>query len=380
MVRMLEGLEENGCVLRLLCFNTSKHPVHLDDLDPTLVQRLNLEAVNIDSRLRPFEALLNLARNKSYHLSRFASEAFVEKLEQILKLDRFDAIILESIFMREAIPVIRKVSKAPVILRAHNVENVIWHGLASSSKNPFKKWYLKRLAVQLEREEKRILSEVDGILAISEEDARTLESLAPQVPLWVSPTGFRLDNLQWNPEPDPMLVAHIGAMDWQPNVEGVLWFLNEIWPQVSAVIPEARVKLAGKNMPASLLKYNQANVSVRGFVEDAREFLEEAGIVVIPLLNGSGMRIKLLESMSLGKAIVSTSIGCEGIPAENGKVIRIANTSLEFADALIDLLLHHDRQRQLRLKARELVASRFDNRSIGSGTVRFIRSVLKSTS
>ena len=372
MVSMREGLEENGCTVKVFCFNTTKHPVRIDGLDQSLVRRLGLESVDVDNRVRPINAFLNLVRNKSYHLSRFSSKAFEGKLEEILKRERFDAVILESIFMQEAIPVIRKMSSAPVILRAHNVEHAIWQGLAATVKNPWKRWYLKRLAGQLEREEKRILSEVDGIIAITEDDARTIESLISKVPVFVSPTGIHVENYKWNPDPNPLIVAHIGAMDWQPNVEGIRWFLNEIWPKVFAVIPEARLKLAGKNMPDSLMQYGKAEVSVQGFVSDAHEFLFEAGVVVIPLLNGSGMRIKLLESMALGKAIVSTGIGCEGVPVRNGNEIRIADTSQDFADALIDLLRNHDLQSQMRVKARELVAERFDNRSIGSGTVRFI--------
>ncbi|MFM1744159.1 MAG: hypothetical protein RLZZ630_96, partial [Bacteroidota bacterium] len=257
-------------------------------------------------------------------------------------------------------------------LRAHNVEHAIWQGLASTVKNPLKQWYLKRLAEQLKREERRILSEVDGIIAITDDDARTIDSLISKVPVFVSPTGILLENYKWNPDPDPLIVAHIGAMDWQPNVEGIRWFLNEIWPKVYAVIPEARLKLAGKNMPDSLMQYDRAEISVQGFVSDAHEFLFEAGIVVIPLLNGSGMRIKLLESMALGKAVVSTGIGCEGIPVGNGGEIRIADTARDFADALIDLLRNYDLQSQMRVKARALVSARFDNKAIGAGTVRFI--------
>ncbi|MFM1745601.1 MAG: hypothetical protein RLZZ630_1538, partial [Bacteroidota bacterium] len=120
MVSMQEGLEENGCTVKVFCFNTTKHPVRIEDLDQSLVRRLGLDSVDVDNRVRPLNALLNLVRNKSYHLIRFSSKALERRLEEILKRERFDAVILESIFMQEAIPVLRKMSKAAVILRAHN--------------------------------------------------------------------------------------------------------------------------------------------------------------------------------------------------------------------------------------------------------------------
>lgn len=373
MVRMQEGLRENGCRVRMMCFNTSKHPVSIHDLDPKLVEEVGLTAVEVDNRVRPRDAIMALFHNRSYHLSRFSNPSFRLELEELLKQESFDAFILESIYMQEAIPVIRSLSKNPVVLRAHNVEHRIWRGLASTEKNPLKKWYLNHLADQLEREERRILGEVDGVLAITADDARILQTLVPKLNVMVVPTGSPAESNTSDNKPDPFLVAHIGAMDWQPNVEGIQWFITEVWPEVIAKVPQARLKLAGKNMPDSLMKYTSSTVSVEGFVKDAGEFLSDAGIIVVPLLNGSGMRIKLLEGLAMGKAIVTTPIGCEGIPVTDGENVLIAPTADAFSQALIRLLSDPGLQDRLRTSGRELVRNKFDTARIGQDAVRFVQ-------
>lgn len=378
MVRMTEGLQENGCWVRVMCYNTSKHPVDTTELDPELVKKTGLKAVHLDNKVRPFDALVQLIRNRSYHLSRFSNRLFRDELENLLKHETFDAFILESIFLWEAIPILRRYSDAPVILRAHNVEFGIWKGLASTEGNPIKKWYMNRLANQLEKEEKRIIASVDGILAITQEDANLFGKLVPSVPVLVSPAGIDAEKYSWNRIPDPLLVAHIGAMDWPPNIEGIQWFLNDVWPKVSSSVPESRLALAGKNMPEHFFRYNGRNVLVQGFVADAEKFLFEAGIVVIPLLNGSGMRIKLLEALAMGKAVVTTPIGCEGIPVTDGMDVIIAGTADRFADALIGLLSDTEKQARLRTSARDLASNKFNTAVIGLQTVHFVQKLKTS--
>jgi glycosyltransferase involved in cell wall biosynthesis len=169
-------------------------------------------------------------------------------------------------------------------------------------------------------------------------------------------------------------------MDWVPNIEGVSWFLKEVWPLVSEKIPYAQLTLAGKNMPPEFYRNNQGNVSVQGFVQDAGKFLFDAGIVIVPLLNGSGLRIKLLEGLAMGKAIVTTPVGCEGIPVIHGENVLIARTATDFAEALIDLLQNPEKQAALRESARALVSKAFNSTVIGLETMRFVQKLKENPS
>jgi glycosyltransferase involved in cell wall biosynthesis len=150
-------------------------------------------------------------------------------------------------------------------------------------------------------------------------------------------------------------------MDWMPNVEGVEWFLNEIWPSVIKKNPEIKLWMAGREMSSELRLRKDKNLRVLGAVNDAYSFMKEHGIMIVPLLSAGGIRVKIIEGMALGVPIISTTIGAEGIECRHDENILIANTPKEFSDAINRLITIPELGQRLAENARKLVEEQFDN-------------------
>ncbi|MGZ5303491.1 MAG: glycosyltransferase, partial [Bacteroidia bacterium] len=196
-VNIIKGLYQLGHSLHLLCLNTKKSFVSKEET-PDLFRDLDsYRAVYIDTDIEPVGALYNLLFSKeSYHISRFHSKAFTSKLIYVLENFKFDVIQLEGLHISIYLPIIRKYSKAKVVLRAHNIEFLIWERLAASEKNPLKKWYVSLLAKRLKNYELEVLNKFDAIVPITEHDAQTFRALGCKIPIHVSPTGLDLDEYQ----------------------------------------------------------------------------------------------------------------------------------------------------------------------------------------
>ncbi|MBK7964297.1 MAG: glycosyltransferase [Bacteroidetes bacterium] len=162
--------------------------------------------------------------------------------------------------------------------------------------------------------------------------------LGADLPIHIAPVGIDTNDYPINKEPNPTLVFHIGAMDWLPNIEGIEWFFEKVWPIVKAKFPAAQLALAGKKMPESIKAYQSNSIEVNDFVTDNIAFIGNGGIMIVPLFSGSGMRVKIVEGMAMQKAIVTTSIGAEGIAGVDGRDFLIGNTAEEFASNILKLL------------------------------------------
>jgi polysaccharide biosynthesis protein PslH len=273
---------------------------------------------------------------------------------------------------------IRMHSNAKVVLRAHNVEHLIWDRLAWAETSSIKKWYLTLLTKKLKRYELGVLNKFDAIVPITEDDAASFRWLGRiSIPLHVSPTG--LDIARYKPDTaviEPLSVFHIGALDWMPNQQAVTWFLKEIWPIVITHIPAAKFYLAGRNMPEAFKNLKQAGVVIAGEVEDALAFMNSKSVMVIPLLSGSGMRIKIIEGMAMGKAIVSTSTGAEGIDYTDEENIIIADTASLFAAHVMAILSAPGTAASLGEEARKLAESKYDNCNIIDSLTGFYQNLI----
>lgn len=126
-------------------------------------------------------------------------------------------------------------------------------------------------------------------------------------------------------------------MDWLPNREGVDWFIRHVWPEIHAALPDWILVLAGKEIPSFYTTLQDKNIHVKS-AQDAAVFMQEEGIMIVPLLSGSGIRVKIIEGMALGKVIITTSVGLEGIPAQSGVNILIANEPADFLRIIKDLI------------------------------------------
>jgi glycosyltransferase involved in cell wall biosynthesis len=274
--------------------------------------------------------------------------------------------------MTPYIGTIRRFSNAGVFLRSHNLEYIIWERIAEGSRNLAKKSYLKLLARQLKKYELRIFEEVNGIIAISSTDEKKYLQLGYEGPITTVPFG--IDTLSVKPaahQGNTLTLFHLGSMDWTPNLEGVNWFLDEVWPAIHNHFPGLKLHLAGRAMPEEIAARKDPDVIIDGAVENAGNYMQQHGVMIVPLRSAGGIRVKIIEGMALGKVIISTSIGAEGIDCESGKNILIANTPEEFLNAITLLKNQPEAAAEIGNSARNLVVQQFDIQTLTKKMVTF---------
>jgi glycosyltransferase involved in cell wall biosynthesis len=378
MNAIIEGLCQAGHQVKVLAINSNKYSVDVSNIPESYRQKTNIETVYIDLSIKPLDAFINLFTGKSYHVERFISKDFENKLTEILKQDDYEIVQLEMLHMSPYIETIRKYSKAKVVLRSHNIEHLIWERVACISQNPLKKIYLKHLAKTLRNFELTMLNQYDGIATITKKDGETLRELGCRIPLIDIPFGIDLATLKENPgvEPEFPSLFHLGAMNWMPNEEGMKWFLAEVWPMVYKTFPRLKLYLAGRHMPDWIYNTTLPNIEVTGEVDDAFDFMYSKAIEIVPLFSGSGIRIKIIEGMAARKAVISTSIGAEGINVNSGKNIIIANTPEDFLQAIKKLVSDKQLCVTLGENARVLIEEEHDNHKLIQRLEKFYHKIM----
>jgi glycosyltransferase involved in cell wall biosynthesis len=268
-------------------------------------------------------------------------------------------------------------SKAKIVLRAHNIEHIIWQRLASNEKNPLKKFYLALLAKRLQKYEVEVLELLDAILPITPDDAKSFTQLGSKVPMQIVPVSIDTSKYhnQRNAESEISLF-HLGSMDWRPNLEGVKWFLEDCWNWIHEKFSTLKLYLAGKHFPADLIARNDPGVICEGEVKDSDAFMNSKQIMIVPLKSGGGMRVKIIQGMALGKTIISTTIGAEGIAYTDKVNILIANTPDEFLSAVEKCLSDKNYCLQIGSEARKLALEKYSINVVGRDIVQFLKSVV----
>ena len=364
MNSIVTGLLEAGHTVKVIAFNSNKYHVDIDSIPQDYRKKTRIEFIDVNLGINPKEAFKNLFSDESYHVKRFISKEFNERLIEVLKKEKFDIVQLEMIYMAPYIETIREHSNAKIVLRAHNVEHKIWERIAKKTFFFAKRWYINHLVRTLRRYEMSILDKVDGIAAITYTDAAFFRKVTATP---VIDIPFSVDIEKFDPVfevGDVPTFYHIGSMNWMPNEEGIKWFLNNVWDEVLKRVPEAKIYLAGRNMPKWLLKTKKKNVVVVGEVPDAHEFVNQHNVAIVPLFSGSGMRIKIIESMALGKTVITTMIGAEGIQYTEFEDIIIADNEHKMIESICRLYKHPEEAEAIGLNARRLIEELYDNKKI----------------
>lgn len=365
-----------GAELHLLSFNTSKHYTDEQDLElldhPYSVYNL----VYLDNRINKLDAVINLFSKKSFHIERFESEKFASTLKKMLEQFNYEVIQLESLFMAPYIEIIRNYSDAKVIMRSHNIESVIWKDLAEQESSFLKKRYLNLCAQRLSAYETNMIFEYDGLLPISSTDARYYKSLNAEVPMCTIPVGITVEEVQSRHEKaKKMKFGYIGSLDWMPNVEGLKWLFGVVWPQFFES-SQNKFYLAGRNAVKEIIDLNQnQEINYLGEVDSSRDFLSSLDVVVVPLFSGSGIRVKILEAMALGKAVISTPKGYEGIEITHGKNALVFNSEVELLDILYKLTGNIINASAIGEEASCYIKENFDQDKLASKAIEFIKSI-----
>lgn len=375
---MAKGLIDNKVKLHLLTVNTKKHFKPDSGVPDAFKTASNYASVYKNTNTSILGAFLNLFSSQSYFVSRFYFIEFESALIKLLRDHVFDVIQLEGVFMAVYIPIIKKHSQAKLVLRAHNVEHFIWDRHILHEKNTFKKMYLQLQNKRLKQFELSAMAKFDAIVPITKVDAEVFRQLGYHKPIFTCITGVDVAAYQLykSVTEKAKTIFYFGSMDWLPNQEAVTWFLNNCWPIIHKQLPEAKFIIAGRGMPHSLLKLNKPNVLVIENVSDGKAFFQQHQVMVVPVLSGSGLRIKIIEGMAYGKAIVSTSIGAEGINYTHQKNILIANEPIDFASQVIALLKSDDKRKAMEKKAAEFSHQEFDNLNVVDSLVKFYKRLL----
>jgi len=286
---------------------------------------------------RGFDYLLRLPVRAPYAVSRFASSKVRARLEAWFAGRRFDVAVCD--FLDAAVNFPRELTISTALFQ-HNVETEIWRRHVLTESSQMKKLFYGVEFMKMLAYERKMVARFEHIIAVSDHDRRLMAAWVETSRITVVPTGvdltqYRLEAAATAFEP---LVVFVGAMDWEPNIDAVEYFCREIWPTVAAGIPEARFRIVGRNPVPRVQHLASSSVEVTGSVPSVVEHLHKAGVVVVPLRIGGGTRLKIYEAMAAGKAVVSTSVGAEGLDVHAGRDILLADAAPSFADAILALL------------------------------------------
>jgi polysaccharide biosynthesis protein PslH len=368
MNAIAEGLLAAGHKVKILAINSFKYNIDPDTIPSDFRDKTGIELVFIDLKVKPWLAFINLFTRKSFHVERFISSEFAKALSNILIKEHFDIIQLETLFVTPYIDLIKKYSQAPVILRAHNIEHLIWQRLYKGEKNPVKKWYLGHLAKTLRNYELGILKQLDGIVTITANDSEYFGKYFPKEKICPIPFGIQPELIEKYTKGSgitrEMALFHLGSMNWLPNQEGIKWFIKKVWPILASRHKELVFRLAGREMPDWLLNMNAERIIIDGDVDDAIEYMHKFSIMIVPLFSGSGIRIKIIEGMMSECAIITTRIGAEGIMCEDGKHLLLAENAEEFAESVTNLLSGEINVVEIGKNAREFIQKHHNNKQL----------------
>jgi polysaccharide biosynthesis protein PslH len=374
-LNMTKGFSMLGHEVTVLSMNTTKHHIRIKDMPVDLRSKADFRLVDVPASINWAGGIVNLIfSNLPYNAERFISEDFNLELVKLLEEKTFDIVQLEGLYLCPYIPVIRKYSNAVIAYRAHNIEYEIWERTAILS-NGIRSKYLKNLSRRIKSFEISYLNTYDLLIPITDRDGSILDKLGNTKPRHTSQTGIDFASLVPTAKKlEFPSLFHIGALDWAPNQEGLIWFFDYCWPKIHKKYPDLKFHLAGRNAPDWFeRRIRKAGVMYLGEINDAYDFINSKAIMVVPLFSGSGMRIKIIEGMALGKPIVTTEIGTEGIPTENDQNILIANDADSFVDAVSRLVDSRELSDRIGKNAIGFIQEKFDNLSQAEALVEFYK-------
>lgn len=371
------GFAEAGCTVTLIAQDAKKHKTNLPEAKAALSPYCDFHVYPVNTDINAIDAFLNLFSKSSYNVNRFYDPIFDQKLKDLLNVSDFDIVQIEGTFPAIFTQTIKENFKGPIILRQHNVEYQIWERLAQNSQNPIKKWYLNLLARRLKQFESQHLNQYEALVPVTPEDGQLFQKLGCKAPVFPSPSGINID--LWKPSyssENKHYIYHIGSLEWMPNLEAVEWFLKDIWPEVLKRNSKMRFYVAGKGMPNEWLERSDPGVIFAGEVASAQDFIRDKNISVVPLKSGSGIRLKILEAMSAGKLVISTTIGAQGINYTKDSNVIIADSPSAFVASLVDYVSNEEKAMTVKQNGRLLIENEYANSAVINRLLKFYNGVV----
>lgn len=300
-----------------------------------------------------------------YTINWTKSKIMAKKIKEFLAVNHIDLIHCDTIGLAEYV---KDVKGVPKVLNHHNIESHMILRRAKKEKNLFKKIYFLQEAIKVKKYEKQVCPNFDMNLVVSDLDKKRLLNIAPSSKIAVIPNGVDINYFKpLNSKIKKHNIVFAGRMDAYPNEDAVIWFLKEIWPLLKKEVPDVTFTIAGRNPTPRIKKFakNDPSILITGYVDDIRPFIAQAEVYICPIRDGGGTKLKLLDAMAMGKAIVTTTIGAEGLEVIHKKHILIADNSISFVSKILMLFENSELRIYLGNNSRELVKNEYSWYVIG---------------
>jgi glycosyltransferase involved in cell wall biosynthesis len=351
MQALLELLLATEIPITHFTLSTEKHPFKSTEYPKDIREKCSIKVFEVATKPTIFGFIKSFFLGNSYNITRF----YVPELE--IAISNFAPneeviVVMESIYLAPYLPELKKRKNTRIFIRTHNVEHDLWLQKSNSTKNPFKKIAYTYIANRLKTEEIIAFSEADELFTLTENDANSINDLGVNTPCTVVPMHFQMNHQQVDYSINDLFF--VGSMNWFPNIEAVQKLKEDLFPILKKEFPFLTLKLAGSFSPKQALINGVEHV---GFVKDLANFFQRSGILVAPIMTGSGVRVKLLEAMSYGVPIITTEIGAIGIPHNNGLII--VKSSEEFISKIQQLITSEELRQTIGHQAKEFIQQHY---------------------
>jgi len=351
-------LKQNNYIIDIVCIEKNNRikscstPVILKKNDH--IKQITFQK---NMRLNLLSLIESIITQKAYQSIRFYDKIIKNFIQKLINKNNYHTIIFESIFTTIYLKELIFPETTITILRAHNIEHKIWQDLARNK--TFQKFIFLFLAKQIKKIENETPKYLDYIFTLSSIDAKYFKKRFPKKTFNI-PVTFQLKNT--SDKKIKNSIFHLGSMDWKPNQEGLDWFLKNVQPKLAR--RNIKIFIAGKNMPHQYFNYKNSKTKIEGRIKNAETYIKNKEILFVPLLSGSGIRIKILEAMALGIPVVSTSKGAQGIPCTNGENILIADSVSTFEQAIINLIKNKNLAKKISNNGKKLITTYFSDKAV----------------
>lgn len=372
----LLNIKRQGVEVVVAAFESNRHPQ-----DPEQTSK-EFTLYSVPAHFKEYDsrsAFLNLFDTRPYNLAlRFDQDSFRAMLRKV-RADHphFDVVQFDWVYMAPYVALVKSLwPDAGLILRQHNAEYMIFGRMADHEPAWHNKLFLRLQTAKMKRYEARALDWFDHVITLTDVDKQLFQNLVGRETGFTTlPAGVDLQRFARPvglPRKKQFLI--LGSMGWAPYVQALLWFLNHVWQDVHESLPEYTLHIVGSNPPTEVQAFHgHFNVRVLGFVEDVLPELHESCAMIVPLKSGSGMRIKIIEAMGAELPVITTSVGCEGIPIEHGRDCLIADTAEALHDAILSFTRLPDQGQSLATNALQIASEHFSWHNIAKKTVELYR-------
>jgi len=317
----------------------------------------------------------NVGRRLPYSVARYVNRQMAAAARQIIARHDIDVVLAEDVAMAAYGPLLREELGVPFFVRGHNVDTQVFERFVTSQRNPVLRllggWQKRKMQAY----EGSILAAADGFSMITEQDADQIRRLFRGLEPAVVGAGTDLRRFQFSDQPrEPLTIMHVGSLTEFTKLEPMLWFAREVLPMVRQRHPDARLELVGKTPSDAFAPLD--GVTVVGRVPDERPYLQRGRVFIAAQFVGSGVRLKILNAMATGNAIVCTPVACEGLPLVDGEHALVREAADDFADAVTLLLENDALAGKLGRNARRLVEEKYDWAGIVAGLEELLQQVV----